>query len=223
MWFTSVYLKTLRDFRVAIVGWGAGIGLLIYAVLVAFPSLVTTAAARASLVSLARSFAWIAEPIQVDTPGGYVTWKYGFTILVMALWPLLVGSRMLRGEEEEERGSLDALLALPVGRGRVALEKMAAMWTALLAMAILIGMLAFAAGTMGFLHKRTNLLQRLMLLGAALAPMIQRWASAPDPWYRLVVATMRAVVRATQWLRRVTWRLNEAVQDRAIDWGRRAH
>lgn len=63
----------------------------------------------------------------------------------------------------------------------------------------------------------------VMLLGAALAPMIQRWASAPDPWYRLVVATMRAVVRATQWLRRVTWRLNEAVQDRAIDWGRRAH
>ncbi len=62
----------------------------------------------------------------------------------MALWPILVGSRMLRGEEE--RGSLDVLLALPRGRARVALEKLAAMWTGLLAMAVLIGLLTFAAG-----------------------------------------------------------------------------
>ena len=39
----------------------------------------------------------------------------------LALWPLLAGSRMLRGEEE--RGSMDALLSLPRGRVRVALEK----------------------------------------------------------------------------------------------------
>lgn len=144
MWFTSVFLKSLRDARIAILGWGVGLGLLMYAVLSAVPSLITTAAARASLVSLASSFSWIAEPIQVDTPGGYATWKYGFTILVMALWPILVGSRMLRGEEE--RGSLDTLLSLPRGRGRVALEKLAAMWAALLAMGLLIGLLAFAGG-----------------------------------------------------------------------------
>src|SRR5438270_1733327 len=129
MWFSSVYLKTLRDFRIAIFGWGVGIGLLMYAVLTAVPSLMGTAEARASLVILAGSFSWIAEPVAVDTPGGYATWKYGFTILVMALWPLLVGSRMLRGEEE--RGSMDALLSLPRARMRVALEKVAAMWTAL--------------------------------------------------------------------------------------------
>ncbi len=144
MWFTSVFLKTLRDFRIAILGWGTGMGLLIYAVLSAFPALVETAAARASLVSLSASFTWIAEPIAVDTPGGYATFKYGFTILLMALWPLLVGSRMLRGEEE--RGSLDVLLSVPRGRVRVALEKLAAMWTALLAMGLLIGLLAFAGG-----------------------------------------------------------------------------
>ncbi|MCL5964702.1 MAG: TRAP transporter permease [Deinococcus sp.] len=40
------------------------------------------------------------------------------------------------------------------------------------AVTALFGMLAFAAGTMGFLHKRTNLLQRLMLLGAALALVV---------------------------------------------------
>ncbi len=70
MWLTSVYLKSLRDFRIAIFGWGLGLGLLMYAVLSAFPALVQTAQARDALVSLSASFSWIAEPIAVDTPGG---------------------------------------------------------------------------------------------------------------------------------------------------------
>jgi ABC-2 type transport system permease protein len=144
MWFTSIYIKTLRDFRIAILGWGVGMGLLMYTVLSAVSALVATPAARASLISLAASFTWIAEPIKVDTPGGYATWKYGFTILVMALWPILAGSRLLRGEEE--RGSLDVLLSLPRGRARVALEKVAGMWTALLAMGLLIALLTYAGG-----------------------------------------------------------------------------
>lgn len=144
MWFKSVYLKTLREFRIAILGWGVGMGLLMYVVLAAVPSLVATPQARASLVSLSSSFAWIAEPIALGTPGGYVTWKYGLTILIIAIWPLIACSRMLRGEEE--RGSLDVLLSLPRGRMRVALEKLAAVWSALLGMGLLIGLLAFAGG-----------------------------------------------------------------------------
>jgi ABC-2 type transport system permease protein len=144
MWFSSVFLKTLRDYRIAIFGWGLGIGLLMFTVLSAVSSLVETPEARASLVSLASSFAWIAEPVKVDTAGGYATWKYGFTILVMALWPILAGSRMLRGEEEH--GSLNVLLSLPRSRTRVALQKLAAMWAALLGMAVLIGLLTYAAG-----------------------------------------------------------------------------
>ena len=144
MWFNSIYLKTLRDYRIAILGWGLGMGLLMFAVLIAVPSLINTPEAQASLVSLARAYSWIADPIKVATPGGYATWKYGFTILIIAIWPLLACSRLLRGEEE--RGSLDALLSLPRGRVRVALEKLAAVWTALLGMGLLIGLLTFAGG-----------------------------------------------------------------------------
>ncbi len=144
MWFRSIYLKTLRDFRVAILGWGIGMGLLTYVVMSSVPSLVSTPQARASLVSLASTFTWLAEPVAITSPGGYTTWKYGLTILIIAIWPLLACSRMLRGEEE--RGSLDVLLSLPRGRGRVALEKLAAVWTALLGMGLLIGLLTFAAG-----------------------------------------------------------------------------
>jgi len=144
MWFKSIYLKTLREFRIAILGWGVGMGLLMYVVLAAVPSLIATPAARASVVSLGGTFAWIAEPIALDTPGGYVTWKYGLTLLIIAIWPLIVCSRLLRGEEE--RGSLDTLLSLPRGRVRVVLEKLVAVWTALLGIGLLIALLAFAGG-----------------------------------------------------------------------------
>lgn len=144
MWFKSIYLKTLRDYRIATLGWGVGMGLLMYVVLAAVPSLVATPQARAAVISLAGSFAWLADPIALDTPGGYVTWKYGLTVLIIAIWPLIACSRLLRGEEE--RGSLDALLSLPRGRVRVVLEKLAAVWTALLGIGLLIALLAFAGG-----------------------------------------------------------------------------
>src|SRR5207237_9057311 len=112
----------LRDFRVAILGWGAGMGLLMYVVLATVPSLVATPQARASVVSLAGTFSWIAEPIAVDTPGGYVTWKYGLTILLIAIWSLLACSRLLRGAEES--GSLAGVLCLPRGGLCVTLGKL---------------------------------------------------------------------------------------------------
>jgi polyether ionophore transport system permease protein len=145
MWFSSIFLKTLRDYRIAILGWGVGMGLLMVATLSAYPALVATPEARAALVSLGPTFTWLAEPVALTTAGGYATFKVGFTILVIVLWPILAGSRMLRGEEE--RGSMDALLSLPRSRARVALEKLAAMWTALLLMGLLIGLLTFAGGS----------------------------------------------------------------------------
>lgn len=144
MWFRNVYLKTLREFRIGIFGWGIGTGLLMYIVLSAFPSLVTTAQARASLVALSQGFNWLSAPIAVDTPGGYATFKYGGTILLICIWALSTGTRVLRGEEEQ--GRLDVLLAVPESRLRIAVEKLAAIWTALLAMGVLIALLTYAGG-----------------------------------------------------------------------------
>jgi len=140
----SIYLKTLRDYRVAILGWGIGMGLVVISPMASVAALVTTPQAREQLVGLAASFAWNADPIAVDTIGGYATFKIGFFVFLIAIWPLLAGSRMLRGEEE--RGSMDVLLSLPRPRLNVAIEKLAAMWTALLLMGVLIGLLAFAGG-----------------------------------------------------------------------------
>jgi ABC-2 type transport system permease protein len=144
VWFRSVFLKTLRDYRVAILGWGIGMGLVVVSPMASVAALVTTPQAREQLISIAQTFTWNADAIAVDTIGGYATFKIGTFIFLIAIWPLLAGSRMLRGEED--RGSMDVLLSLPRPRLRVALEKLAAIWTALLLMGVLIGLLAFAGG-----------------------------------------------------------------------------
>lgn len=144
MWLSSVFLKSLRDYRIPILGWGIGMGLFVVSPMASVGTLLSTPQARQQLISLAASFTWNAELVAVDTIGGYATWKIGTFIFLIAIWPLLAASRMLRGEED--RGSMDVLLSLPRGRSRLALEKLAALWTALLAMGVIIGFLAFAGG-----------------------------------------------------------------------------
>lgn len=144
MFLTSVYLKTLRDARIAILGWGLGVGLMFFTVLVAYTDVIATPAARAALDSIAKEFSWLAAPIAVDTAGGYALFKYGPLVLLVALWPLLACSRILRGEEES--GSLDVLLSTPHSRLRVAAEKLAAVGTGLLAIALIVGVLTYAGG-----------------------------------------------------------------------------
>jgi ABC-2 type transport system permease protein len=144
MWLSSVFLKTVRDYRIAILGWGIGMGLVVVSPMASVAALLTTPQARQQLISLAATFAWNADPVAVATIGGYATFKIGIFIFLITVWPILAGSRILRGEEE--RGSLDVLLSVPRPRLRVALEKLAAMWAALLAMGLLVGLVAFGGG-----------------------------------------------------------------------------
>ena len=144
MWLRSVFLKTLRDYRVAILGWGIGMGLIVVSPMASVATLIATPQQRAELAVVAAQFTWNAASVAVTTVGGYATFKIGISIFLIAVWPLLAASRMLRGEED--RGSLDVLLTQPRGRVRVAVEKLAAMWTALALMGVLIGVVAYAGG-----------------------------------------------------------------------------
>src|SRR5260370_30973979 len=94
VWFRSIYLKTVRGFRVPIFGWGVGLGVLMAAVLAAVPTLLNTAAARAAVLALGSAVAFISAPIKIDTPAAYATWKYGLTILVVGIWPILASAGM---------------------------------------------------------------------------------------------------------------------------------
>jgi len=145
MWFSSIYLKTLRDYRLAVASWGLGLGAMVAVSMVIAQSQFSSPEARASITGLAESFAWLSQPVDVTSPGGFVTWRLGpFLALLPAIWALLAGSRTLRGEEE--RGSLDVLLSTPRSRLRTATEKVLALFSALLFMGLLIALPTLAAG-----------------------------------------------------------------------------
>ncbi|HEY1014016.1 MAG TPA: ABC transporter permease subunit [Herpetosiphonaceae bacterium] len=142
MWFRSIFLKTIRDYRIPILAWGLGFGAMVLATMTNFAALSKDTDLRETLLTMAPSLNWFSEAVEMDTPAGYVFWKLGPTLLAPCIWALLAGSRMLRGEEE--RGSLDVLLSLPRSRRRVALEKLAALGVALLVIGLLIGLLTFS-------------------------------------------------------------------------------
>src|SRR3989442_3156570 len=72
MWLRSVFLKTLRDYRIPILGWGIGMGLVVVSPMASVATLLTTPQAREQLVSLAATFAWNADVVAVDTIGGFL-------------------------------------------------------------------------------------------------------------------------------------------------------
>src|SRR5919202_1629169 len=108
VWLSTIFLKTLREYRIPIFGWGIGMGLVVVSPMASVDTLINSPQAREQITSLAASFSWNAEAVALDTIGGYTTWKIGTFIFLIAIWPLLAASRTLRGEEE--RGTLDVLL-----------------------------------------------------------------------------------------------------------------
>jgi polyether ionophore transport system permease protein len=133
--FRTIWSKTLRDYRVPILSFGFGLALLMVAGLAG-----ATPALRDAYASIAQSLRFLGDPFATQTPEGYATTRYLelFVPLLLSIWAILAGARMLRGEEE--RGTLDVLLATPQPRTRVILEKLLALVIALLLVALLMAL-----------------------------------------------------------------------------------
>jgi ABC-2 type transport system permease protein len=130
--FRSILSKTLREYRVPMLAWGYGLAVFMYAVLsTATPAIVT------AFMSFARIVSFLGDFYAMNTPEGYITFRYMETIMpiLLSIWPILAGARMVRGEEE--RGTMDVLLATSQSRTRLLLQKAGALAIALLVIAVL--------------------------------------------------------------------------------------
>jgi ABC-2 type transport system permease protein len=141
----SIFTKSLRDYRWAILGWGIGLGLIVYAQYATYSQLYGGPDAVALLQQLAAQFRFFGDAIALNTPGGYAQFRgMGVVPVFLGIWTVLAGARMTRGEEE--RGALDILLATPQSRARVLRQKTLALAAAtsliglLIALWILAGM-----------------------------------------------------------------------------------
>lgn len=136
MW-QAIWVKTVRERRVAILVWGIGLGALIGLTLAYGAGL--GAEARLAQAAIARTMPFRGDPVAVETPEGYATWHtVGLLPPLLAIWAVLAGAGIIRGEEE--RGILDLVLATPHARWRVLAEKLAGLGAAGLLIAALTGL-----------------------------------------------------------------------------------
>ena len=144
VWIRNVFLKTLWDCRVPILGWGMGLGALVPIIFASIPILFAGPVGRDELLKLTNNpvVRLFAEPVDILSPGGYATWRLAMLLPTLAIWALLAVSRATRGEEES--GALDLLVSVSGSRLRVVVEKLAAITTALVLIGVLIAMLALA-------------------------------------------------------------------------------
>ncbi len=130
--FRSILSKSLRDYRVPMLAWGFGL-LVFMAAVVAM----ATPAVVMAYISLVKILSFLGDPYAMNTPEGYITFRYMETSwpILLSIWPILAGARLVRGEEE--RGTMDVLLATSQTRTRLLLEKVGALFLALLVIAVL--------------------------------------------------------------------------------------
>ena len=148
--FGSVFGKTLRDSRWAVLATGLGAGLIVFAtasqVALQFP----TAQDRLTLVATSQELpavfrGLLGDPINVDRLGGFLSWRItSFLPIIVGLWSILALSGTLAGEAR--RGSLDFLVTTPLSRVRLATEKAAAHLTGLVVATILLSVLTWLGG-----------------------------------------------------------------------------
>ena len=151
--FGSVYAKTLRDSRLAFLIVAGILGGLMLVAGAGVGRVYATVGARHDLARLGTELAAsspalrgiVGNPINLATLGGYVMWKYGpVFIYVACLWSIFALSGTLAAEAR--RGSLDFVAATPMGRRRLAIEKVAAHVTALTGAMVVMGL---AVGLVG--------------------------------------------------------------------------
>jgi ABC-2 type transport system permease protein len=146
----SVFGKTLRDSRRAILiaGLAAGSMMLIGAAPMAIQF--TTVESRLEIVLQARSLPTVlvgllGTPIAVETLGGFLSWRIGnFLVVFLALWSVVALSSTLSAEAR--RGSLDFVVASPVDRARIGVQKILAHVVAVVVALLVAAVITWMAG-----------------------------------------------------------------------------
>lgn len=124
----AIFTETLRRHWRQMVYWGVGVGLLGFYVLVVIKDvdvLKQYAAIAESMPPVLLQMFGAQDAAALATPEGFMSFGFfGYTLLILAVYAVMAGLNVTANEEED--GILDVLLAQPVPRWRVVIEKLAA-------------------------------------------------------------------------------------------------
>lgn len=241
----SIFGKTLRDSRAAIVVVTALLGVMVLAGGGVMANTYGTMEARTELSTMSRDMpallrGFYGNPVNVDRLGGFISWHYGAYFALMAgLWSILALASTLAGEAR--RGNLDLTAATPQARRGIAIQKVAGHVVALAIAMAIVAVLAWLAGAVfgtmpddaidpsAAVAFGVGLGVRALVAGAvafALAPIIGRGASAGIAGslmvagyvaygYRTVVPAFDSVAGFTWW----SWTADHIPLAGSYDWG----
>src|SRR5450759_1724412 len=148
--FGSVYAKTVRDSRLAFIIVAGLLGGIMLAGCKAFRAAYATPESRVDLKNGIDNIPPVLKglynnPLNVETLGGSLSWKYGpFFGLIAGLWSIVALSGTLASEAR--KGSLDMVAATPFGKRRIALEKLAAHVTAMVGAMTFLAIVTYLGG-----------------------------------------------------------------------------
>ena len=146
----SIARKTLRDYRRSILGWGVGLAALTLMQLAVYPGIRSQGAKMRDLInSYPSAFKAMfgMEGIDFTSGPGYLSTETFSLLAPLMLIGLgiALGTGAIAGEEE--RGTLDLLMASPVSRGRVLAGKALGALVALTAVATVFYLVVLAAAS----------------------------------------------------------------------------
>lgn len=209
-WLAPAGVVARRMRRSALI-WGAVAGFITWAQVVNFTNDYPTAAAIAELVKTHATNIGIriifGASTHVDTVGGYVaTHAVPAATLVAAVWGLLTGTRLLRGEEEAGRWEL--LLAGPTTRRRATAFALAGLGIGLLTLWAVTAASIVAVGRSG--DARFSVMASLfaattMVAGAAIFLAVGALCSQLAPTRRGAAAIATGVFGAAFLLRVIAY------------------
>jgi ABC-2 type transport system permease protein len=153
----SVYAKTLRDSRLALIIVAGLIGIFLLSSGIAFGEAYTTIESRLELKALVSALPPAMAgvygnpfPSAIETLGGSIAWKTAASLgLMAALWSVLALSGTIASEVR--RGSIEFVATTPLGKRRIALEKLAAHVTGMAIVVLVTTLCTYVAGTFGTL------------------------------------------------------------------------
>jgi ABC-2 type transport system permease protein len=189
--------------------WGYAFGLTVASSAWGYTTAYRTPGQRARFAGLFGSNAGLAAvngPARaIGTVAGYTAWKsLMFLAVIGALWGLLAGTRLLRGEEDAGRWEL--LLAGPVSRRGAAVQALGGLACGLAALWSVTALITVAAGQLPRVHIAVGAMLFYALALAAPAAMflaIGALASQLAPTRRQAAGCAGAVLGASYALRMV--------------------
>jgi len=125
----SVFAKSMRDARRGLVWWSLGLVLLVATMAAVYPSIrdnPAIAKLHQDYPAAIKGFVSFGGQFDLRSPAGYLGAELFSLMVPLLLLIAAIGAASAALAGEEERGTLDLLLANPVSRMRVTLEKLAA-------------------------------------------------------------------------------------------------